>query len=349
MTTYHPHIKVKTETAITTTEVVTTPTIATTGTRDSWSHGSWKSKKMVLRETQHFSQYMWRMKPRLQELLVMLTYARPDGSETEREFIKTYLDTLPGVRFDGAGNRVVRVGAGRSPVCWASHLDTVHYEEGRQAVRINLDGHFALSRNSKASCLGADCTAGVWLMRQMILAGKSGTYIFHRGEECGGKGSKFLAKKGKTLWKDFKFMISLDRKGTDSIITDQFQGKTASGDFAKSIARMLPKGFKDDPTGSFTDSANYAGVVSECSNLSIGYERCHTERETLDFHFTDNLLQHLLALDYSRLVASRRPGDSGKRKYYYGDRSGGAWDGLEEESWNGRTHSQPIKPFPYAM
>lgn len=298
-------------------------------------------KKAALRETHHMTQHMWHLEPRLQELMVMLTYARPDGSKSEKDFIKTYIDTLPDVRYDSAGNRVVRIGEGNT-VCWASHTDTVDWDEGRKALRIDSKGRFALDHESEASCLGADCTAGVWLMRRMILAGKPGLYIFHRGEECGGKGSKYLAKHGNVLWKDIKFLISLDRKGKDSVITSQFMGETASNAFARSIAPMLPRGFKADPYGSFTDSANYADVIQECSNLSIGYEDCHTTRETLDFTFTDLLLKHLIALDYSRLVAIRKPGDMGPKSYYGG--SMGVWDNEwdEDDGWNGRVHEKPV-------
>lgn len=299
------------------------------------------AKPKVLRETQHMTQHMWHLEPRLQELLVMLTYARPDGSATEKEFIKTFIDTLPDVRYDHAGNRVVRIGEDNT-VCWASHTDTVDWDEGRKALRIDSKGRFALDPDSEASCLGADCTAGVWLMRRMILAGKPGLYIFHRSEECGGKGSKYLAKHGAALWKDIKFLISLDRKGKDSVITEQFMGETASNAFARSIAPMLPRGFKADPHGSFTDSANYADVIQECSNLSVGYEDCHTKRETLDFTFTDLLLKHLIALDYSRLVAIRKPGDMGPQRYYGGSMGvwGNEWD--EDDGWNGRIHEKPV-------
>lgn len=278
---------------------------------------SWERKKTVLRENHYMTPTMWTYPERIKELIEMLTYCRPEDSQTEADFIARFIDSIPGVMRDSVGNRLFLIGDKGTNICWACHTDTVHYDEGRQALRINRRGKIALDADSKASCLGADCGAGVWLMRRMILAGKPGLYIFHRGEERGGKGSKYLAEHGEFLFRKIKFMISLDRKGKDSVITEQFGGITASNEFATSIAPMLPEGFKADPTGSFTDSASYSKIIPECSNLSVGYESCHTKDETLDWQFLDNMLTHLLALDYSRLVAKRDPKAPNVKAYSY--------------------------------
>lgn len=262
---------------------------------------------LVLAEETLHTKKMKRLSHRLRELLDMLEYCRPDDSATEIEFITKYIDTLPCVTVDGYGNRIIQIGKAKPKVCWASHTDTVHYDNGKQAIELNANGDICLDFYSKANCLGADCTAGVWLMRRMILAGKPGLYIFHRSEETGGGGSSYIATNSPELLKGIEFLISLDRRGQDSIVTKQFMGVTASWSFAHSIAPMLPGGMKADPTGTFTDSQNYSHLVSECSNLSVGYEHCHTHKETLDYRFIDNLLTHLLKLDYSKLLASRTP------------------------------------------
>lgn len=236
----------------------------------------------------------------------MLEYSRPAWSQSEEAFIADYIEPLPNAYFDDFGNIIVKVG--KAPkVCWTSHTDTVAYGEGAQALALSPDNILGLDPLSEAECLGADCGAGVWLMRRMILAGKPGLYLFHRDEESGGNGSSWIAKNTPELLAGIKFCISLDRKGKNSIITEQYLGATASNEFAASIAPMLPKGMKADPTGSFTDSAFYAHLVPECSNLSVGYESCHSPRETLDLTFIDKLLACLLKLDYSKLRASRTP------------------------------------------
>jgi hypothetical protein len=66
-------------------------------------------------------------------------------------------------------------------------------------------------------------------------------------------------------------------------------------------------GYKPDSTGSFTDSANYTGLIPECTNLSVGYESAHSTQESLDYFHLIGLRDSLLALDYSKLTVERTP------------------------------------------
>lgn len=259
----------------------------------------------VLDENTMMTQELRRLSPRLRELVDMLEHARPEGSDTEEAFIAQYIDTLPNVRSDAFGNRIVTIGREAPTIAWSSHTDTVHWEEGKQAIMVNEAGDLALDPFSQASCLGADCTAGVWLMRRLILAGKPGLYIFHRSEESGGQGSKWIAKNTPELVTNIKAMIALDRRGYDSVITDQSTGNTASKRFAASLADQLGGCFKPDPTGLFTDSAFYSHLVPECTNVSVGYHDQHSANETLDHMFLDDLLLALLKLDYGKLEVAR--------------------------------------------
>lgn len=277
-----------------------------------------KPRPLFLNETSFNGDQRKALSPRLAELANMLEYARPEGSDTEEAFIAKYIDTLPGINIDAYGNRWTRIGKGACNVAWTSHTDTVAYTEGKQAIDFDKDGDFCLDYNSQGECLGADCTAGVWLMRRLILAGKHGLYIFHRKEESGGQGSTWITENTPELVKGIDIMISLDRRGYDSIITEQSTGKTASRTFAVSMMKELGGAFKPDPTGSFTDSAFYSHLIAECTNLSIGYHSCHSTSETLDFVFTDALLVKLMKLDYSKLIVSREPKPRGRAWGSYG-------------------------------
>lgn len=237
-------------------------------------------------------------------LLDMLTHCRPHGSKSEKAFSRRYLDPL-GCRSDGFGNRILRIGT--APVLWSSHVDTVHRMGGTQLIQVQ-DGTVRLHRNSKSNCLGADDTAGVWLMIEMIRRGVEGLYVFHRGEEVGGLGSSFIATKTPELLRDIDFAIALDRKGYDSVITYQ-GGRCCSDKFAGALSRQLGMNFKPDDTGLFTDTANYTDLVSECTNLSVGYHMQHGPREWQDITFLEELLDALCALDVSALPVSRDPGE----------------------------------------
>jgi hypothetical protein len=219
--------------------------------------------------------------PNTESLFYMLQTMRPAGSKTEESFIKRWIQPL-GTESDGYGNQIIRIGD--SPVMYSSHTDTVHRDEGSQKIK-HAGGWISLHHKERvASCLGADCTGGVWLMREMILARTPGLYVFHREEEIGGYGSQWIAENNPDLLNGILACIALDRKGTNSIITHQYVGRCASDAFATSMAKQF-KGFKADDTGSFTDSANYTHLVPECTNLSIGYEDAHSEKERLNlFH-----------------------------------------------------------------
>ena len=267
-------------------------------------------KKAKIKKQAHFSP--------VYDLARMLESKRPAGSKSVDWFNKTWLTPLGGY-YDGANNYIVKVGSSR--VLWSSHTDTVHSTGGSQKVVLNGD-LFKVANGENSTCLGADCTTGAWLMREMILAGKSGLYIFHDSEEIGGIGSDWLSKNTPDLLEGIDFAIAFDRRGFDSIITHQYGGRCASDDFAKSLAPMLPLGYKTDSGGTFTDTANYTSLVSECSNISVGYEGAHTAKETQSLSHAMLLRKALLDFDEAKLVKARAVGsfdfDDWSTDYYGG-------------------------------
>ena len=244
----------------------------------------------------------------LTTLTEMLTYARPCGSSTEAEYIARYIACLPDATEDVHGNYHVTVGT--SSILWSAHTDTVHRCEGRQTLRVNEREYtIRLSRRSKragVSCLGADDTVGCFILREMILAGIPGRYVFHYGEECGGIGSGNLAAYTPELLDGVKFAIALDRQGTCDIITSQLGGTCASEAFAHSLAAQLP-GRYASASGTFTDTANYTDIVPECSNPSVGYYHAHSSREYVDYAHVGHLLHALCNLNPDLLVCARDP------------------------------------------
>lgn len=244
------------------------------------------------------------------ELLEMLSYARPHGSATEQAFVERFIQPLDGVGFDKFGNGILRIGS--APVLWSCHTDTVHAHEGRQRVTIAGD-LVSLVKRKRGRVLGADDSAGVWLMSEMVRAKVPGLYVFHSGEEVGGLGSDWLAKNRPDLLTGINYAIALDRKGKDSVITHQ-GARCCSDAFAAALARKLNGTdhtfrFTPDDTGLFTDTANYTDLIGECTNLSVGYEHAHSADETLDIAFLLRLRDVLLSFDCTDLPAQRKPGD----------------------------------------
>jgi hypothetical protein len=255
-------------------------------------------------------------------LFEILSFARPHDGSCEKRFVKEFIDKAhPDVMQDAFGNRILRIGS--APILWSCHVDTVGTHDGHQLVDFDPQTGIARLFNGKpGQSLGADNGAGVWMLLAMIEAGVQGLYVFHRGEEKGCLGSRWIADNAPELLKGIDAAIAFDRAGTADVITHQAFGMTASDEFAQSLADQLnrTKGFKfrPDDTGVYTDTNEYAGMIAECSNVSVGYDCNHGPNETLDVYHVEKLLAAVLDLDLDALVIKRQPGDGGWGDYYAG-------------------------------
>lgn len=247
------------------------------------------------------------------QLLTMLTYKRPAWSQTEEDFITRFI-VPTGAQPDAFGNYWLTVG--ESPrVLWSSHTDSVHRTEGKQRVLYG-DG---LATGDNGECLGADCATGVWLMIRMIGAVVPGVYVFHRDEESGGKGATWIARNTPERLAGLDFAIAFDRMDRDEVITHQFGSRTASEAFAVSMCRALaPLPYVPSDGGTFTDTECYAGIISECSNISVGYNHQHRPKEQQDVSHAVALLDRLVSANWETLVCARDPAT-------YGDAWGGGY------------------------
>ena len=237
-------------------------------------------------------------------LLEMLEYRRPEGSTTQKEFCDRFLLPIMG-HPDEFGNYIKEVGD-EPTTAFMAHHDTVHKEEGIQRVLVN---DFGLVYTEDSNCLGADCTTGVWLVLEMLKANIPGVYVVHAGEEIGCVGSRGLVKSNPKWLSRISAAISFDRFGTESVITHQMGYRTASDEFAWSLANALPdiSRLEPDSGGSYTDSNEYSEIVPECTNLSVGYYDQHKPKETQDLRFAYSLRRALLDADWSTLTIKRDP------------------------------------------
>jgi hypothetical protein len=192
--------------------------------------------------------------------------------------------------------------------------------DGRQRVQVSRNGLVSLHRSELVSnCVGADDMAGMYAALRMIEAGVKATFVFHRDEECGGLGSRWLADRyGGWLGESFDICLALDRRGTQDVIVTQSYGKCASREFAAGLASQLAMGHSA-ADGIFTDSANYVDLIPECSNLSIGYQSEHTRRETLDLNYLEAVIQRLIAVDWESVPVVREPGDAWDMEFEFED------------------------------
>lgn len=323
-------------------------------------HGLTKRQRKELARKQRFSQSDKRpyTPPKLDEdgieyptynpfptgldlLFTIHAWGRPHGSKTEEWFMKTFLDPIPGMQQDGMGNRYIRIG--ESDTLWSCHVDTTDSKGRHKKMVITTSGVLRLADGYKkpGSCLGADDGAGVWLLMEMIRREKPGLYIFHRGEEKGCIGSKWIARENKDLLKGITKAIAFDRRGTRDIITFQSGYRTASDEFANSLAKQLNADtgddrlfFSKDPTGAFTDTNSYKDIIPECTNVSVGYLGNHGQNETLDTVHLQRLLRMVLKLDTSKLVVARDPTKSESKWKSEGGAYGGYYGGGYHAGYN---------------
>lgn len=264
----------------------------------------------------------------MKTLLDILGMRREHNSLGELNFIGQYLTPLnPTLKFDDEGNvlaYVVDNSKGQSKVMWSCHIDTMHRNNTKDPDRMTqevwLDAQGIAFVNDSDDCLGADDGAGIWLMLEMIKADVAGTYVFHRGEEKGCWGSSRLSYMHTDWLKTFTHAIAFDRRGTTSIITHQSGSRACSDVLGTKLIEVLGMGHELDPTGVYTDTAEYMEIIPECVNISSGYYSEHSSRETLDTNYIVMLRDAMCAVDWLTvdLPVSRDPAVTETRYASYG-------------------------------
>lgn len=246
----------------------------------------------------------------MNNLIDILSTMRQHDSAGERNFIETYILPLnPTPMFNSKGEvlaYVVENTRGHSKVMWSCHVDTMHRNgkagtsgDDRQDVWVDVDGVAFVGH--ECDCLGADDGAGMWLMFEMIKRDIAGTYVFHRGEEIGCWGSGGVAEEHTEWLKQFTHAIAFDRRGTTSIITHQRGERACSDKLANDLITLFDMGHKLDPTGVYTDTAEFMDIIPECVNISIGYDHEHSNHETLDTTYVLALRDAICALDWDKI------------------------------------------------
>lgn len=230
---------------------------------------------------------------------------RPSNSLSEAAFVARLVKRLPVSMIDEAGNIYVDLRELSSPPSrsmFTCHTDTVHSSEGPNKYAI--EGDFAVAVGAP---LGADDGAGIALLCHMIENKVPGLYVMFRSEESGGVGSRFLAENHIALLEQFDRAIAFDRRGVSSVITHQ-GSRCCSDKFGEALAEALSTDdllYATDPTGVFTDTANFTEHISCCTNISCGYEKEHSDKERLNVKHLKMLAAQIIKVDWEALPVVR--------------------------------------------
>jgi hypothetical protein len=213
---------------------------------------------------------------------------------------------------DDWGNLYLQIGETPSTM-FTCHLDTASYTE--VSVKHIIKGD--LITTDGTSILGADDKAGVVILLFMMEKLIPGLYYFFLGEERGCIGSRQLASQYTTSpISNIKKVVSFDRRGTDSVITHQLSGRCCSDEFAEDLSFKLNSvgsrfdydfSYKPDPTGIYTDSAQFVKIFPECTNISVGYQNEHTNSESQDIKHLEKLCNVVVNIDWENLIVKRDP------------------------------------------
>lgn len=228
--------------------------------------------------------------------LTQRTY--PHGTELE---LYKYLPQ--GIQEDGFGNFYIKVGE-NSTTMFTCHLDTASVTV--KTITHIIDGD--IIKTDGETILGADDKAGMVVLLYMIQNNVPGLYYFFVGEERGCVGSSKVSDN----WDSFEFSqritkcISFDRRGCSSVITEQIYGPCCSDVFAQKLSEMLNQheenfNYKPDPSGIYTDSAQFTNIIDECTNISVGYYNEHTSFERQDILHLEMLCRVVCKVDWENL------------------------------------------------
>ncbi len=256
--------------------------------------------------------------------LTRMTY--PYGTE---RFLEKHLPQ--GYKKDKFGNYYISVGSNYTTM-FTCHLDTSCGK--MEKVTHEFFGNYIITDGK--TILGADDKAGMIVVLYMIEKQIPGLYYFFIGEEVGCVGSSDLSDeldKGGDVPEELnkiQKVVSFDRRGTSSVITDQFYGRCCSDDFADELCKELNKGglkMRPDDTGVLTDSAQFMGIIPECTNISVGYYDEHTHREKQDIEFLYKLCKSIEGVNWESLPVMRDP-----KKYSCSYGGWSEWGDIFEDS-----------------
>lgn len=238
--------------------------------------------------------------------LSLVTKTYPMGHETE------VLEFLPDLEIDKFGN-YYKVIAGDDTTMFTSHLDTADRTQLPTKLLSKIEDGDEYIYTDGTSILGADDKAGVAVMLYMMENKIPGIYYFFIGEERGGIGSRDLASEYSSFdfLKNIKKCVSFDRRKTGSVITSQYGRVCCSNEFATALCKEYNKSglnLSTDPTGVFTDSASFIDDISECTNVSVGYNNEHTFREIQNMTYLEKLAKASLKVNWSQLPSVRKVG-----------------------------------------
>ncbi|CAG7580402.1 MAG: putative peptidase [uncultured marine phage] len=240
-----------------------------------------------------------------EKFLQLTSKTYPHPAETQ------VLEFLPDdLTRDKYGNYYKIIGESKS--IFASHLDTADRTQGivNHVFETDENGDEWVATDG-STILGADDKSGVCVLLYMMEHNIPGIYYFFIGEEVGLIGSGKVSQDFESFdhLQEVERIISFDRRGFKSIITNQMGRYCCSDDFANYLIGEYGNvglEMEQDPGGVYTDSAIFMDVIPECTNISVGYFHEHSGKECQNLSFLEDLCEACIKVDWENAPTSRK-------------------------------------------
>jgi len=272
-----------------------------------WDQFNDVEDEIISRQKVEVPEWKWDPKNVRDTFIGLTTETYPHGHEEEVvPFIRN-----AGLEKDEFGNYYKIIG--KSETMFTSHLDTADRKKSKVTLCTEMkngEEHFI---SDGTTIIGADDKAGVAVMLYMMAHNIPGVYYFFIGEERGGIGSGKVSSVFEKIphLQGMKRCVSFDRRNYFSVITEQLGMQCCSDEFAQALANELNKSgmkYDLDPTGIYTDSANFIDQIPECTNLSVGYFSEHTVSERQNIDFLEKLAKASVKVNWEGLPTAKKIG-----------------------------------------
>lgn len=240
----------------------------------------------------------------------LLSVKRPYGGRGEGAAVLDMFRLAPPRALswvDGAGNLHVDMReTDKHRTLFIAHMDTMHKNDGLNSFTLQKETGMYFATDD---VLGADDGAGASILACLMQAIPA-YYVFCRGEERGGVGSKYIAEHFPKLLGRMDRAIAFDRRGSSDIITHQSGSRCASDEFGEALSTALnDQGLLYMPCdgGVYTDTAEFVDLIPECTNISCGYQFEHSNKEQLNGEYLKALCAAALNVQWDDLPVVRDP------------------------------------------
>ena len=179
---------------------------------------------------------------------------------------------------DKPGNMYVTKGESETYPCIAAHLDQVQDRHSKDFLAYEAEDIIIgfSPKHKEQQGLGADDKVGLWIGLKCLQKFDCLKLCFFVEEEVGCRGSE---QADMSFFKDCRFVIEPDRKGSNDLITQIGWTSLCSDEFLKDIGYKKFGYYEEEGMMTDVEALKDNGLAISAINLSCGYYKPHSDQE----------------------------------------------------------------------